>query len=137
MGCTSVSGTGSAALTRGLRSGGMIRAAMLTAAVALLPGNSAPAQVHPAAIQLGAVDVRFEGLRSAKGMVRACLTANPKFFPHCEKDPASYKASVAAAPGAQLRFSGVKPGDYALTVLHDENENFRADMMLEIGRAHV
>lgn len=85
----------------------------------------------------GEVDVRFEGLRSTHGMIRACLTREPRFFPHCDKDPASYKASVAATSGAQLRFSDVAPGEYALTVLHDENSNFKADMMFGIPREGV
>lgn len=90
--------------------------------------------MHP---DMGEVDVRFEGLRSTRGMIRACLTREPRYFPHCDKDPASYKASVAAANGAQLRFAGVTPGDYALTVLHDENSNFKADMMFGIPREGV
>ncbi|HEY1124453.1 MAG TPA: DUF2141 domain-containing protein, partial [Sphingobium sp.] len=43
----------------------------------------------------GTITVKFEGLRSAKGMIRACLTRDPKLFLHCEKDPAAFKASVA------------------------------------------
>jgi uncharacterized protein (DUF2141 family) len=83
---------------------------------------------------MGSVDVTFTGLRSQKGMVRGCLTRNPEYFPHCEKDAASFKASVAPGPDAHLRFTSVPSGDYALTVLHDENENFRADMMLGMPR---
>ena len=100
----------------------------------LLTANTAPATEARVSSE---VDVRFEGLRSTKGMIRACLTREPKFFPHCEKDPASYKQSVAAGPGALLVFRDVAPGDYALTVLHDENQNFRADMMLGIPREGV
>jgi uncharacterized protein (DUF2141 family) len=85
----------------------------------------------------GEVDVQFQGLRSTKGIIRACLTRNPAFFPHCDKDPAAYKASIGAAPAAILRFAQVTPGDYALTVLHDENQNFRADMLLGIPREGV
>jgi uncharacterized protein (DUF2141 family) len=78
--------------------------------------------------------VQITGLRSSKGMVRACLTRDPRHFPHCEKDPASFKQSVAAGPDAHLRFTGVPGGDYAITVLHDENKNFKADMLLGIPR---
>ena len=104
------------------------------AALMLLTANGAPSTEARGSNE---VDVRFEGLRSTKGMIRACLTREPKFFPHCEKDPASYKQSVAARTGALLVFSDVAPGDYALTVLHDENQNFRADMMLGIPREGV
>jgi uncharacterized protein (DUF2141 family) len=81
--------------------------------------------------------VQFVGLRSTKGMVRACLTRNPKHFPHCDQDPDALKESVASAPGAQMRFSNVASGDYALTVLHDENRNFKVDMFLGIPREGV
>jgi uncharacterized protein (DUF2141 family) len=81
--------------------------------------------------------VSFTGLRSHKGMLRACLTRKPKFFPHCDKDPEAYKASVAANDHAMMKFPAVTTGAYALTVLHDENSNFRADMMLGIPREGV
>jgi uncharacterized protein (DUF2141 family) len=85
----------------------------------------------------GELDVRFEGVRSAKGLLRACLTRNPAFFPKCEKDPASFKASIAAMSGARLAFGEVPPGDYALMVLHDENSNAKVDTMLGIPREGV
>lgn len=85
----------------------------------------------------GEVDVRFEGLRSTRGMLRACLTREPQFFPHCERDPAALKASVAAGTGASLRFERLPPGDYALMVLHDENGNARMDTMFGIPREGV
>lgn len=87
----------------------------------------------------GGTDVVVEvtGARNAKGMIRACLSRDPRFFPHCEKDKAALKASVPAAPAARLHFAAVAPGDYAITVLHDENENFRADMLFGIPREGV
>jgi len=85
----------------------------------------------------GTLTVRFEGLRSAKGYVRACLTRNPAFYPKCEKDPQALKGSAAAGAGAQLAFEAVPPGDYALLVLHDENGNDKVDTMLGIPREGV
>jgi uncharacterized protein (DUF2141 family) len=102
----------------------------------MLTGATVPPPA-PADRTTGEVVVQFEGLRSTKGMIRACLTRSARFFPHCDKDPASYKGSVAAANGALLRFENVEPGTYALTVLHDENQNFRADMMFGIPREGV
>lgn len=111
-------------------------AALAGTALLLLTGNSlaAPAPPAPAVTGSGIVDVSFTGLRSQKGMVRACLTRNPRFFPHCERDPDSLKQSVAAAANPRMRFAGVASGDYALTVLHDENQNFKADMVLGMPR---
>lgn len=77
------------------------------------------------------------GLRSGKGLIRACLTRDPRFFPNCAKDPESLNASVPASPDARLRFTHVAAGDYALAILHDENGNARADMLLGIPREGV
>lgn len=86
---------------------------------------------------MGALDVHFDGLRSAKGMVRACLTRNPRFFPQCQKDPQAMKGSVSAGPKARMAFTDIPPGDYALTVLHDENGNARVDTLMGIPREGV
>ena len=89
------------------------------------------------AMEQGELTVRFEGLRSEKGLIRACLTRNPKFYPDCEKDPAALKQSISARKDAVLTFSHVVPGDYALVVLHDENSNGKVDTMLGIPREGV
>lgn len=115
------------------------------AAIAGTTAAAPPAKpAHPAAaagasVKLvdGTLEVRFEGLRSDKGMLRACMTGNPHYFPNCERDPAAFKGSVAAAPNARLDFSNVPPGDYALMVLHDENDNDRVDKWLGIPREGV
>jgi uncharacterized protein (DUF2141 family) len=85
----------------------------------------------------GALAVKFEGLRSAKGMIRACLTRDPKLFLHCERDPAAFKASVAAGPAARMDFANVPSGDYVLAVIHDENSNNKVDTFVGIPREGV
>ncbi len=95
---------------------------------------AALADASPATTQLS---ISFEGMRSSKGMVRACLTREPAFLLRCDQDPASFKASVEARPGAHIIFSGVPAGDYALAVLHDENGNSKADRLLGIPREGV
>lgn len=81
--------------------------------------------------------VSVSGLRSTKGLVRICLTREPRFFPSCEKDPAGISASVPANSSAHIRIPGITSGDYALSVLHDENANGRVDMLLGIPREGV
>lgn len=77
------------------------------------------------------VTISIDGLRSTKGMVHACLTAQPKAFPDCQKDPDALRASVAAGDaGGTVRFAGVRPGTYAVALLHDENANGKADFAL-------
>ncbi len=117
----------------------MPRLGALVALPLLLSGNSAAtieAGGHHAAPP-ATVFVNFTGLRSDKGMLRACLTQNPAFFPRCEKDPDALKASTPAQSGAHLRFTVPAAGDYAIIALHDENANARADMWLGIPREGV
>ncbi|MGF7168875.1 uncharacterized protein (DUF2141 family) [Sphingobium xanthum] len=121
-----------------LRDGRVKRGAAVTGLSCLLllqAGSLARASVPSA--ELGILDVRFEGLRSAKGYLRGCLTRNPAYYPKCEKDPAALRLSVAAGKDAHLAFGGVPPGDYAVLVLHDENGNNKVDTMLGIPREGV
>jgi uncharacterized protein (DUF2141 family) len=101
----------------------MKRALMALAALPLI-GAAAPT---------GNVEVRIEGLRNSRGVIQACLGRDPRFFPDCSNDPAAFKLSAAAATPF-LRFTGVAPGRYALTLFHDENANNRLDMLLGIPR---
>lgn len=80
----------------------------------------------------GEVVIDVTNLRSAKGVVLACMTTNPKIFPKCRKDPNSYSAKVPASSAGKLRFKGVKPGRYAIALLHDENSNGKADRALSM-----
>jgi len=106
-----------------------MRKHILTVAGLALVASTAWADDAP-----GTLSVRFEGLRSAKGMIRACLTRDPKLLAHCEQDPAALKASVAAGPGAHMDFAAVPPGDYVLAVIHDENSNNKLDTAFGIPR---
>lgn len=77
----------------------------------------------------GVLEVDVSGLRSSRGVVQACLSRNSRYFPDCSRDPAALKISVSAA-APKLRFTGVQPGRYALSVFHDANANRRLDMVL-------
>ena len=82
------------------------------------------------------VVVTVTDLRNAKGVVRACMTALANKFPRCRGSGFGHNAIVRAVTDAGghpvLRFDGVKPGRYAIAVLHDENENGRADRALSM-----
>ena len=80
------------------------------------------------------VSIHIEGLRSTRGQVLACLTMRPATFPDCRDDAAAHKLVVPAAQAADLDFGPVAPGRYAVSLLHDENGNGRADMALMIPR---
>ena len=79
------------------------------------------------------LDVTLDRLRSTKGVVRVCLTADPHSFPSCVGDANAVRLSVPAASG---RFSlpGLRHGHYALAVIHDENGNGRLDKLAGIPR---
>ncbi len=95
-------------------------------ALAILPLTAANA----APTALGPIDVSITGLRNAKGNVLVCLTANPKAYPDCGKDPKSLKQLLPARPTLEARFEGVAPGTYAIALIHDENSNNRMDVAL-------
>ena len=78
--------------------------------------------------------VPVSGLRSAKGQVLACLTTQAKGFPDCRRDATARKLAVPASSPVILRFGAVPPGRYAISLLHDENGNGKADMMLMLPR---
>jgi uncharacterized protein (DUF2141 family) len=77
--------------------------------------------------QAGEVVITVTDLRSSRGVVRACMTARADVFPQCNKDPAAYRIVVPASGKVEIRFAGVKPGAYAIALLHDENDNGKAD----------
>jgi uncharacterized protein (DUF2141 family) len=82
----------------------------------------------------GSVSVEVLGLRSAKGLLQACLTAAPAKFPNCNKDPAALRLTVPARSGTTLHFANVPAGKYAIALFHDENSNDRLDTALMIPR---
>lgn len=75
----------------------------------------------------GEVVITVTDLRSTKGVVRACMTTREDVFPKCIKDPESHRVVVPAGEKVEIRFTGVKPGRYAIALLHDENNNGKAD----------
>jgi uncharacterized protein (DUF2141 family) len=82
----------------------------------------------PAASPMASLDVGVTGLRSMKGQVLVCVTADPKHFPDCGKDPAARKLAVPTARAADLRFPDMPSGSYAVSLFHDENSNGKLDM---------
>ena len=80
----------------------------------------------------GGVDVRVTvtHLRSDHGLVQACLTADPAAFPDCSHDRDALALTVPASGHVVLEFNNVRPGHYAISLLHDENTNGKADRAL-------
>ncbi|MEL6876694.1 MAG: DUF2141 domain-containing protein [Pseudomonadota bacterium] len=78
----------------------------------------------------GEVVITITDMRSTKGVVRACMTTQKKVFPKCRKDPNAHRTVVSADGNVTIRFTGVEPGSYAVALLHDENDNGKADRAL-------
>ena len=66
----------------------------------------------------------------------ACLTPNARTFPDCKADPQARHLTV---PGTQttLSFRDLPSGDYAVSLIHDENGNGRLDTFAGIPREGV
>ena len=75
----------------------------------------------------GEVFITVRDLRSTHGVVRACMTTRADVFPKCIKDPTAHRMVVPASGKVEIHFTGVKPGEYAIALLHDENDNGKAD----------
>ncbi|WP_328700716.1 DUF2141 domain-containing protein [Croceibacterium atlanticum] len=76
------------------------------------------------------VQIDLTGLRSAKGVVLACMTSQANHFPQCDDDDEAYTLEAPANQALTLTFRDVQPGDYAISVLHDENDNGKVDRVL-------
>lgn len=74
--------------------------------------------------------VTVSDMRNSRGVVRACMTNDPQRFPRCRDDAQSYRLVVPAGQAGTLRFRNVAPGTYAIALLHDENNNGKADRAL-------
>ena len=91
---------------------------------ALLTAQASPAEL----------EVQVQGLRNADGQVRLCLTRNPAHFPDCNGDPAAVRRSLPARAAASIRLRGIPAGIYALSVIHDENNDGRLNRFMAIPR---
>lgn len=95
----------------------------MAGAAVLLVGASGVAQL----------DIEVGNLRSERGVLRICLTADPANFPSCADDSRAVTRTVSAA-ARLVHFDALPLGDYAVAVIHDENRNAKLDTMLGIPR---
>ncbi|MXO91491.1 DUF2141 domain-containing protein [Pontixanthobacter aquaemixtae] len=80
--------------------------------------------------QSATVKVTATNLRNSKGVVRACMTTNPELFPKCRGEAKAHSVVVPAGSTVTFSFKNVAPGRYAIALLHDENNNGKADRAL-------
>lgn len=87
----------------------------------------------PAASPTFSLELDVQKLRSAKGVLRICLTARPQSFPDCKGDAQALSRSVPAGQTIVI-FDGLAPGNYAAAIIHDENGNRELDTLMGIPR---
>ena len=72
--------------------------------------------------------VRLDGFRSNNGKPHCTLYNDPAAFPsHDEKAVQKSEAPSIANKSAEVDFSGLAPGKYAMVCFHDENNNGKFD----------
>lgn len=102
--------------------------------LALLIGLfGAPSPAQKPASGHTALTVNIAGLRNAKGMLNVSLFNGSKGFPLSQKDafrsqvvPCASFASASSGK-ATVVFRDVPPGVYAVSLVHDENQNGKLD----------
>ena len=100
------------------------RTVAVTLALLAATGTAAiHAEPHPKSAS-AALKVTVTGLHSQKGRLVACLWHDKQGFPSCEKS-GSAERLVLPVSGATMEFAfpHVAPGEYAVTVHHDEDGN--------------
>lgn len=108
----------------------MIARKLLVCALMVTLAGAAPGdQAQP-------LTMTVAGLRSTKGRILACLTRSPDHFPDCSGDSTSRHFNLPAT-GDVLALGLTEPGDYAISIIHDENGNGRLDTFAGIPREGV
>ena len=73
------------------------------------------------------IHVDVMGLRNNKGQVLCALYASAKGFPKDPQKAIHRLTSSISDKKASCEFSLIEPGDYAVSVFHDENSNGKVD----------
>lgn len=76
----------------------------------------------------GRINVEVTGLRSNSGEVRVHLYSSKEGFPSNPRKAMATIVIVIGNSGASVIFRDIPFGDYAISVLHDENGNKKMDM---------
>jgi uncharacterized protein (DUF2141 family) len=86
------------------------------------PGEQAPGE-QPGPAKL---TVRIQGLKNDRGQVAVALFASAASFPRSDQ---AVRGQLARIEGtrAEVSFRSLRPGTYAVAVLHDENQNGKMD----------
>lgn len=101
-------------------------AAVLAGGIAMLAGGAMANGTVPSSN----ITVTVTNMRSTEGVVRACITTDPHKFPKCDDKATSMNMVTPADQNVKFTFKSVPAGRYAIALLHDENNNGKADRAL-------
>lgn len=96
-------------------------AGMLLAALALLGEATALAQAT------GTLELTLEGFQSTEGQAHVTLYADEESWLKVPKALQTQKVPIEGDT-VKVKFEGLKPGSYAVSVIHDANKNDELDM---------
>ena len=80
------------------------------------------------------LDLQITGLRNSRGMVHLCVSPSPEAFPHCRATGRGRTLSLRATAGHRVTIPALRPGIYAVALIHDENGNGELDTVLGVPR---
>jgi uncharacterized protein (DUF2141 family) len=107
----------------GLLASGLTGGHWALAGEATPPANASSSSAQDAGFSL---NVRVRGLRNERGRVAVALFASERDFPDQKRALAGRVTKIEGGRAA-VTFTGLKPGVYAVAVLHDENDNAKMD----------
>jgi uncharacterized protein (DUF2141 family) len=96
---------------------------LLAASLALV--NAALAQTQSP--QGNVIHIEIRGMRNSNGQVMCALYSSPDGFPKKGEKAIAHVSSAIVDKQAVCEFSGIAPGTYAVSVIHDENSNGKLD----------
>jgi uncharacterized protein (DUF2141 family) len=96
-------------------------------AVALVGAFSALAQTPGPAPAENVIHVEISGLRNDKGQMLCALFSSAEAFPKKPERALTRLTSRISGRQVTCDFTGVAPGTYAVSVVHDENSNGKMD----------
>jgi uncharacterized protein (DUF2141 family) len=73
-----------------------------------------------------AIAVNVGNFRNTKGMLGCRLSSSGAGFPESSSGTVERRVTIGGV-NAQCTFEGVPPGTYAISVMHDENDNQKLD----------
>jgi uncharacterized protein (DUF2141 family) len=101
---------------------------LLAIYVALAMAAATPALAQNSAHQKNVLRVHLDGFRNNNGKAHCSLFNDPPAFPeHGEKAFKEGEAPSIRNAYAEIDFTGIPPGKYALVCYHDENSNGKFD----------